>query len=200
MYNTSQNPQVQYSLPQLTRGLFYHLQHKPLNEITVTQICQQAGLTRRTFYRNCENKEDLILYACDKLIETLLADVDYSSTNAPAMYLRFFCFWYNHRVFLQSIYQSGLYHLFRDRFESVCNQRTRFPLQDEALQTQPEPERSRHFNNAFLLGGLTSMLCEWTREEFLSSSQSLVDSVLFLLPQEFRESAPPDNQSRGGMY
>ena len=82
MYNTSQNPQVQYSLPQLTRGLFYHLQHKPLNEITVTQICQQAGLARRTFYRNCENKEDLILYACDKLIETLLADVDYSSTNA----------------------------------------------------------------------------------------------------------------------
>ena len=186
MYNKSQNPQVLYSLPQLTRGLFYYLQHKPLHEITVTQICEQAGLTRRTFYRNCQKKEDLILYACDHLIDQLLADVDYSSTDAHAMYHNFFCFWYKHRVFLRSIYQSGLYNLFADRFVSVCNQRTRFPLLDEALQRQPKPETARHFNNAFLLGGLTSMLYAWAEEDFQSTPENLVHSVLFLVPQEFQ--------------
>ena len=184
MYNKSRNPQVQYSLPQLTRGLFYYLQHKPLHEITVSQICEQAGIARRTFYRNCQKKEDLILYACDQLIEQLLADVDYSSTDAPAMYLRFFHFWNDHQVFLRSIYLSGLYDLFAERFLSLCFQRSHFPLLDKAFQAQPEPDRARYFNNAYILGGLTSMLYAWAREDFQSSPQNLVNSILFLVPRE----------------
>ena len=89
MYNTSQNPQVQYSLLQLTQSLFYHLQHNPLHKITVTEICQRAGLTRRTFYRNCERKEDLILFACDWLVKQLVSGMDDSSSDARSMY-RFF--------------------------------------------------------------------------------------------------------------
>jgi len=187
MYKESQSPQVQYSLLQLTQGLFYHLQHKPLRDITVAEICQQAGLTRRTFYRNCEQKEDLVLYACDQLIEQLLADVDYTSTDARAMYLHFFRFWYDHRIFLRSVYQSGLYRLFSDRFVSVCHQHTRFPLQEEALRNQPEPETARRFSNAFLLGGLTFMLYIWAEEDFRSTPEDLVHSILFLVPREFQD-------------
>ena len=186
MYNRSDHPQVRYSLTQLAQGLFYHLQYRPLADITVTQICQKAGLTRRTFYRNCETKEDLFLYACDRLIDQLLANVDYTSSDARAMYSHFFRFWHDHRVFLHSIYRCGLYSMFADRFVSVCNQHTRFPLQDEALRNQPEPENARRFNNAFLLGGVTFMLRAWAEEDFRSSPEDLVNSVLFLVPREFR--------------
>lgn len=186
MYNVSQNPQVQYSLMQLTRGLFCLLQHKTLCDITITQICEEAGFTRRTFYRNCEKKEDLVIYACDWLIKKLLADVDYTSSDARAMYRYFFCFWYEHRLFLRCLYQSGLFELFADRFVSVCHQSARFPLQDEALRNQSEPENARRFNNAFLLGGLTFMLYVWAEEEFRFSPEDLVNSILFLVPREFQ--------------
>lgn len=185
MYNTSQNPQVRYSLLQLTKSLFFYLQSKPLRDVTVTQICQRAGLTRRTFYRNCRQKEDLVLYACDWLVERLVASVDYTSSDARAMYRHFFGYWYDHRIFLRCIYRCGLFDLFAGRFVSICNSGVRFPLQDEALGKQPNPETMRRFNNSFLLGGLTRMLYAWAEEDFCSSVEDLINSILFLLPREY---------------
>ena len=63
MYNRSKSPQVRYSLESLTKSFFYFMQTQKMDEISITQICEKAGLTRRTFYRNCENRQDLILYA-----------------------------------------------------------------------------------------------------------------------------------------
>ena len=154
MYKVSTNPQVQYSLPQLTQGLFYHLQFQPFDKITVSQICQQAGLTRRTFYRNCRRKEDLVYYACDVLIDRLLENVDYTGTDARAMYLHFFSFWYEHRQFLRAVYRGGLFSLFGGRFVMVCDQRTRYPLQEDSLRDHRQPETARSFSNSFVLGGL----------------------------------------------
>jgi len=183
MYKISSNPQVQYSLPQLTKGLFYHLQFLPFDKITVSQICQQAGLTRRTFYRNCRRKEDLVYYACDHLIDRLLENVDYTGTDARAMYLHFFSFWYEHRQFLRAVYRGGLFSLFGGRFVTVCDQRTRYPLQEDSLRDHRQPETARSFSNSFVLGGLANMLLTWAQEDFLSSPEDLTESVLFLVPQ-----------------
>ena len=183
MYKVSTNPQVQYSLPQLTQGLFYHLQFQPFDKITVSQICQQAGLTRRTFYRNCRRKEDLVYYACDVLIDRLLENVDYTGTDARAMYLHFFSFWYERRQFLRAVYRGGLFSLFGGRFVKVCHQRTRYPIQEDSLRDHRQPETARSFSNSFVLGGLANMLLTWAQEDFLSSPEDLTESVLFLVPQ-----------------
>ena len=192
MYNPSRNPQVQYSLRQLTESLFTCLQSEPLENITVTEICQRAGLTRRTFYRNCREKKDLVLYACDGLVEQLVAGVDYSSSDAWALYRNFFAYWYEHRVFLGCVYRRGLFDLFADRFISICNRRQPFPLQEEALSRRPDPEGARRFNNSFLLGGLTRMLYAWAEEDFRTGVEELVRSILFLLPREYQGEDGPE--------
>lgn len=43
----------------------------------------------------------------------------------------------------------------------------------------------RRFNNSFLLGGLTRMLYAWAEEDFCSSVEDLINSILFLLPREY---------------
>ncbi len=192
MYNPSRNPQVRYSLLQLTGSLFYYLQSAPLEDITVTEICRRAGLTRRTFYRNCEEKKDLVLYACDWLVEQLIAGVDYSSSDAWALYRNFFAYWYEHRVFLGCVYRRGLFDLFADRFIFLCNRRQPFPLQEEALGNRPDSEGVRRFNNSFLLGGLTRMLYAWAEEDFRTSVEDLIRSILFLLPREYQREGNAD--------
>ncbi len=101
------------------------------------------------------------------------------------MYRHFFGYWYDHRIFLRCIYRCGLFDLFAGRFVSICNSGVRFPLQDEALGKQPNPETMRRFNNSFLLGGLTRMLYAWAEEDFCSSVEDLINSILFLLPREY---------------
>ena len=186
MYNPSRHPQVQYSLQELTRSLFTLMQEIPFAEISVTQICEQATLARRTFYRNCDSKEDLILYACDHLSAMLLAGADLSSTDARTMYRYFFSFWYNHRTFLQMLYKQGLLNLFTERFIVYCGEQMSFPLQEESLGGRSKAAAMRDFNNSFILGGMTAMLCAWAKEGFRSSVETLVESILFLLPAKYR--------------
>ena len=44
----------------IANALLILLKTQPLNKITVTQITKEANLTRQTFYRNFEDKEDLV--------------------------------------------------------------------------------------------------------------------------------------------
>ncbi len=182
MYNPSLHPQVRYSLEAMTKGLFFFLQSSPLEKITVSQICAQAGLTRRTFYRNCEKKEDLILYACDRLIEEQLSEVDFSSRDAEALYCHFFAFWEAHRQFLSAIFQYGFFKQFVDRYVGLCSERMHFPLQDSASEESRDTRLFRYFSDSFLLGGLSRMLYAWNEEDFCFSAKEMARTILFLVP------------------
>ena len=182
MYNTSSHPQVRYSLEALTKGLFFYLEKDPLNRITVSQICAQAGLTRRTFYRNCSCKEDLIFYACDRLTDRLLDTVDFGSEDARTLYLNFFTFWLEHRRFLSCIVRCDFYGYFVERFIALCNQKMRFPLQERAFEGQEHPDTLRRFCNSFQLGGMSRMLYAWAEEGFISTADEISRSILFLVP------------------
>ena len=182
MYNPSLRPQVRYSLEVLTKGLFYFLQSAPLEKITVSQICAQAGVTRRTFYRNCEKKEDLILFACDNLIRELQDSVDYNSRDALTLYRNFFSFWLEHREFLSAIVSCRFYGTFVERYVAISTEKMRFPQQENALEGMENTETLRNFCDSFLLGGLTRMLYAWAEEGFVSSVDDLCRSILFLVP------------------
>ncbi len=51
----------------IANALLNLLKTQPLNKITVTQITKESNLTRQTFYRNFEDKEDLVNWYFEKL-------------------------------------------------------------------------------------------------------------------------------------
>ena len=182
MYNRSESPQVRYSLESLTKSFFYFMQTQKMDEISITQICEKAGLARRTFYRNCENRQDLILYACDRLIEELQETVDFSSEDARQLYMNFFSYWGRHKLFLRCLKENDLYGLLVERFVRISSEGMRFPLQENALGELVDPEQARFYCNSFLLGGLTRMLYAWAEDEFHADEKALTESILFLAP------------------
>ena len=52
----------------VTAGLLELMQKIPYEDITVTQICQSAGVTRRTFYHLFSNKTDALHALIDQTI------------------------------------------------------------------------------------------------------------------------------------
>lgn len=56
-----------YVIEHLTDALLALLRKKPLNEISVSELCETAGVGRTSFYRNFESKEDIL----KRQIETL---------------------------------------------------------------------------------------------------------------------------------
>ncbi|MBR1757099.1 MAG: TetR/AcrR family transcriptional regulator [Lachnospiraceae bacterium] len=183
MYNHSDKSQVEYSLTQLTGGLFYHLKYKKIEDITVTDICNRAKITRRTFYRNCENKTDLILYGTDRLVLEQIRKTDFSSTDYRKMYQSFFAFWGEHRRFLSILDQNNLFDLFLHEFIEVCGTYMRYPLQEETIHGSDDKEQTRLYSNAFIIGGLGLMLRHWVRNSFLPDPEELADTISFLIPK-----------------
>ncbi len=57
----SNNPSAIRSQTEITQALLALMRKFPYDEITVKQIILEAGLARKTFYRNFESKDDVLL-------------------------------------------------------------------------------------------------------------------------------------------
>ncbi len=69
--NTKNNRRRRESVERIRRTFVELLQHRELNEITVSEICKRCALNRSTFYANFSDVYDL----ADKLKEELEGDV-----------------------------------------------------------------------------------------------------------------------------
>ncbi len=52
-------------LESITQALLELMKQKPFEDISITELCQKAGVGRVSFYRNFSNKQDILLnYLC----------------------------------------------------------------------------------------------------------------------------------------
>jgi AcrR family transcriptional regulator len=63
MFNRSKNPRVWRSLDKTATALFALLREKNYSDITISEVCAKAGLTRKTFYRDFDSLDDVIDFA-----------------------------------------------------------------------------------------------------------------------------------------
>lgn len=86
----------------------------PYEDITVTQLCQTAGITRRVFYHLFNNKSD----ALHALLDHVILD---SVSHAPHIrddILRFLLYWRDQQALLDALQENQLTGLLLERMIS----------------------------------------------------------------------------------
>ena len=64
-----------YVIEHINEALLGLLKEKSLNEISISEICETAGVGRMSFYRNYESKEDVIKnWAIDKVFSPIMGE------------------------------------------------------------------------------------------------------------------------------
>lgn len=96
---------------QITEGLLELMQKMPYEEITVTQLCQTAGITRRVFYHLFSNKTGA-LYA---LVDYTIMGIESYGRDMPNETLRFFCYWREQKALLDVLQENGMSGLLLER-------------------------------------------------------------------------------------
>ena len=182
MYNKSKHPQVIYSLDSLSDSLFNLLENNSLEEITITEICSKINLSRKTFYRNCENVMDLVIYKIEKLIHNIQNNTEWESNDEYMLYNNFFNYWYNERKFLTILKEHHLFHLFINRF-NVLIQDASYPFLENFLQEKENKNEIKLFYNAFIVGGLSHVLQQWTETHFNISIDELINALSVFIPE-----------------
>ncbi len=96
------------------------LAEKPFEEISVSDICTNASLARKTFYNNFGSKESVIEHIAEKLLNVynkMIAEEKASSLKEMA-YL-YFCFGEKYKKVLSVFIKNNLFYLFVKQFDEL---------------------------------------------------------------------------------
>lgn len=155
------------------------IERKDYNDITVTELCKNAGITRRIFYRLFETKDD-VLYA---LIDHTL--LQYGQFVPPRMenysqqqeyYRHFFYFWLNNRHLLNLLAKNHMSILWITRIiDFVAREESHFfpsfPTDNPELEMD---------TIIFFFSGLCALVLRWQHSGFRDSVEDMVNKVQFL--------------------
>lgn len=101
---------------QVEESLLELMHRMPYEEITVTALCDAAGITRRVFYHLFPNKTDA-LYA---LIDHIILGMESYRTDIPDETLRFFLYWREQKPLFDALHSNNLSNLLLERMVSCA--------------------------------------------------------------------------------
>lgn len=113
-----------YVLEHITDALLKLLEEKPIGEISISELCDFAGIGRASFYRNFESKEDILRRYIHKIFKEWTDEAD-KKENRPlneSLGLLFAHF-EKHKDFYSLLNERNLIYLLKDVVIRLCGPR-----------------------------------------------------------------------------
>ncbi len=107
MYHIKENPRIRESAALIVDGLFRCLKKKSFAELTITEVHQEAGVGRATFYRLFDCMPDVLSYQCDLVFHRLFDDDSWKEQrDYRANFIYFLSYWMAQEELLKAIIES----------------------------------------------------------------------------------------------
>ncbi len=102
-------------------ALLILMKKKDYKNISITEICEKAGVTRMSFYRNFDSKEDILQKWCTNVTDDFLKDsaISYKSDSTTDYFIKLFTHMQEYREISQRLYKAGLMHIIKEQFDRV---------------------------------------------------------------------------------
>lgn len=170
----NQNEQTKYNFAKSIKKLMLT---QTLDKITVTDIVKLSGMTRQTFYRNFQDKYDLVNWYFEKLADKSFRQIGESSTLREGL-IKKFTFILNDKVFFIQAFHSKDYNNV-ENYDYECILEFYKQLIQKKMGEVPE-------NILFLLEmychGSITMTVEWAIHGMKESPEEIADLLIEALP------------------
>ena len=166
MYHKQANKTAIQSQHMIADALFSLMKRKPFQQITVTEVCDEANLGRKTFYRNFDLREDVIDFwldlRCEECRKVLLP------VPAEERLYHYCIFLKKYMAELITLYQNGLHPLVEKKF-SVFMPYT-MPLWSEDPVEQ-------EYRSQYIIAGIDAIIRVWVARGFQESVEEVAEIV-----------------------
>ncbi|MDR1940491.1 MAG: TetR/AcrR family transcriptional regulator [Clostridiales bacterium] len=88
-------------------GLMYNGEAYP--DITITDICKKANVVRKTFYRNFENKDDVVIYILEKVFRIFASGFNVDGMSISEIFSKVYNFLSVYDKHLAVFYKNDLF-------------------------------------------------------------------------------------------
>ena len=136
----------------LTEALLQLMKKKPLAQITVSELCKKAGVSRISFYRNFESMQDILIQYLTACTDEWWAEF----STRPESEL-FDSFWAEllvqyrrHSELIHLIYDNQVSYVMKEHIFSCCG-------------LKQEPPAEDCYARAVLAGAVYGMVDQWIR-------------------------------------
>lgn len=166
MYHKHTNKTAVHSQHMVVQALFRLMKHKPFQQISVTEICEEAALGRKTFYRNFDQKEDVVEFWLDILCAQYREEL--FSVPQGQMLSRHCAFLKTHKDTLVVLYNNGLHPMTERKFSVF--------LQDAMPLWSTDPVE-QEYRSQYILAGIEAVIRLWFTRGFPESIEQIADIV-----------------------
>lgn len=155
------------------------MENKPMGKITITDIAEECGISRMTFYYHFRDVYDLIEWICREYVKEVYGDISrYESWQAG---LNSLCtIIYENRKFARNVYDSIhrdyleryileiVYELFLDRVEEVSKG---FDIS----------RKNQRYIASFYMHAVEGVVADWMKADFKDSPEAVSKRLSVLL-------------------
>ena len=130
-------------------ALLMLMRKKEYKDISITEICEKAGVTRMSFYRNFESKEDILKKWLTSITNDFLAisGISYKNDSNRDYFIKLFTHLKQHKVICTAMYKADLIYLGKEQFDRVFLEIHRGDYDD--------------YKSFFLAGGIYNVFLLW---------------------------------------
>ena len=107
---------------QLSDALKTLLETQPLSSITVSDISNECGLSRMTFYYHFKNIHELAEFACNRELDSIIGPVDDENLTWELMFERIGNGFVSHKPFYDAVAMLSSVRGLHRRFIAYCRQ------------------------------------------------------------------------------
>lgn len=160
----------------ITEALIQLMRKKPLSEIKVSELCEKAGVSRVSFYRNFDSIPQILTQRLSDITDAWW--LDFSQNSAPYIQKNFWSAlleqYRSNRDMILLIYQNDLSYLIKEHIFHCC----------AVHETIPELEA---YQRAALAGALYGIIDEWIWRGMGTIPEELsLRSMLHIFPAELQ--------------
>ncbi|ECP4562598.1 TetR/AcrR family transcriptional regulator [Listeria monocytogenes] len=172
-----ENRQAMLSKKWIIEALLDLLKTKPYASITITEITKKAGVARLTFYRNFDNKEEILLMRSNYLFQEYFNEIQKSegTIDINNALLQCFTYWKRDAEVMELLIKNNLIYLLDQPFYSFL---------DKIMEEVPAIKGLNEIQKTFILGGLTRTMLQWISTKSTDSPTQVTASILKLLDLE----------------
>lgn len=180
MYKQCRTEQSAARQRQLEQGLLQMMQKRQYEEISVSDLCVEIGVPRKSFYRYFSGKDGALFSMIDRALMDFEVHTTFSGSNDPQAPLKFmeqvFVYWIRHRQLLDVLEKSHISGLLIQRalaFSQNLDTIPRFMLITD--------RRLREYGTMFMVCGLMTMIVQWHHDGFSKSPAEMAELSMQLL-------------------
>ncbi len=162
----------------LSNALKELLKEKPVNKITISEVCEKTGIRRQTFYYHFADLPELIEWTCYVEVESVLKqNRDYSSWEAG--FLDIFKLAKKEKSFIMNIYHGVSVSLLEDYMRRLT-----FPLLKhvvdevaENLKIDDVTQTDKEFIERFYTSAFVDIVISWVDKDMKDDPKEIIDHL-----------------------